>query len=488
MYVGDLHLLNFIHHRDKPGGIFTFPNPSAAQNAFHHCSITPLFHSEQRIDMTGSGDWQKRALQVIPGGVNSPVRAFGAVGGTPVFMRAGNGARLETVEGASLLDYCCSWGPLLFGHAYPPVVEAVQRAAADGTSFGAATPGEVRFAEELCACVPGMDKVRLVNSGTEAVMTALRVARGATGRNRVLKFEGCYHGHSDALLVAAGSGLLTGGIGSSAGVPPGAVADMLVAPYNDVAAVETIVAACGDELAAVIVEPVAGNMGLVPPAPGFLERLRALTARHGIVLIFDEVISGFRLGPTTYGATAGITPDLVCLGKIIGGGLPLGACGGHAELLDHLAPDGPVYQAGTLSGNPLAVAAGLATLAAIRRDPPYDRLAALGRRLADGLARLAAEADTPLAVAQLGGMLTPFFRAGLPNDLVGAKQSDTAAYARYFHAMLDRGLYLPPSQFEVAFLSAAHTEADVDRTLEAAAQALAPLQVKSPIPPALRRW
>ncbi len=423
--------------------------------------------------MTESEHWQERALRVMPGGVNSPVRAFGAVGGVPVFMRAGSGAYLETVDGARLLDFCGSWGPLLAGHAHPAVVEAVCRAAAGGTSFGASTPGEVVFAEMLCERVPGLERVRLVNSGTEAVMSALRLARGATGRTRILKFDGCYHGHADCMLVSAGSGLLSSGIGSSAGVTAVTAAEVLVAPYNDSDAAARIMARYGGETAAVIVEPVAGNMGLVPPRPGFLETLRALTARHGIVLVFDEVISGFRLGPTTYGAQAGVTPDLTCLGKIIGGGLPVGAFGGSAALMAHLSPPGPVYQAGTLSGNPLAVAAGIANLELIDRDPPYARIAGLGRRLADGLERLAAEAGTPLAVARLGGMLTPFFRAGLPSDLAGARQSDTAAYGRFFHAMLERGIYLPPAQFEVAFLSAAHTEADVDRTLEAAAQALA---------------
>ncbi|MBI3985589.1 MAG: glutamate-1-semialdehyde 2,1-aminomutase [Lentisphaerae bacterium] len=413
-----------------------------------------------------------RACRVIPGGVNSPVRAFGSVGGTPVFMASGKGSRLTTVEGRVLVDFCGSWGPLLLGHAHPAVIEAVRKAAAKGTSFGASTPGEVVFAEMLRERIPSLQKVRLVSSGTEAVMSAIRLARGFTGRNKILKFEGCYHGHADYLLVSAGSGLLTGGIGSSAGVTAAAAAEVLVAPFNDPEAVATIVRAQGSELAAVIVEPVAGNMGLVLPEPGFLRTLRNLTAQCGVVLIFDEVISGFRLAATTYGVQSGIVPDLTCLGKIIGGGLPIGAFGGRADIMDKLAPLGPVYQAGTLSGNPLAVAAGIANLATLRKEPPYERLAALGRRLADGLNEAARRAGVTLTAVQLGGMMTPFFMNRAPRNMAEAKASDTRAYAAFFHGMLKRGFYLPPAQFEVSFVSAAHTKAEIEGYIEAAGAVL----------------
>ena len=321
----------------------------------------------------------------MPGGVNSPVRAFNGVGGTPVYMRAGAGARMTTAEGASLLDFCGSWGPLILGHARREVVAAIRRAAGAGTSFGANTEAEVEFAELLCELAPDLDKVRLTSSGTEATMTALRLARGATGRRRILKFDGGYHGHVDALLVSAGSGLLTGGVTSSAGVPESQAADVWVAPYNDLAAVRKITAEFGGELAAIIVEPVAANMGLVAPLPGFLEGLRDAASRCGALLIFDEVITGFRFGPTTYGRIRGIVPDLTCLGKIIGGGMPVGTVGGKAGIMDLLAPLGPVYQAGTLSGNPVAVAAGLTTLKLLRAENPYSAMERLGHRLAAGL-------------------------------------------------------------------------------------------------------
>ncbi|MFA4943907.1 MAG: glutamate-1-semialdehyde 2,1-aminomutase [Lentisphaeria bacterium] len=415
-----------------------------------------------------------RALKVIPGGVNSPVRAFGAVGGTPVYVAAGQGARLTTVEGRELLDFCGSWGPLILGHADPRVVEAVCRAAALGTTFGINTPGEVEFAEQLCAAIPGLDQVRLVSSGTEATMTALRLARGHTGRRKILKFDGCYHGHADYLLVAAGSGLLTHGLAASAGVCPGAVEDVLVAPYNDAAAVADIASRHGADLAAIIVEPIAGNMGLVEPLPGFLAGLRAVADRTGALLIFDEVITGFRLAPTSFGALCGITPDLTCLGKIAGGGLPLGAVGGRREVMQKLAPCGPVYQAGTLSGNPVAVAAGLATLRALRETPPYDAIAARTTHLVCELRKLAAAAGRHLHIASRGGMFTIYFQAGPVHNLADAKRSDTAAHARFFHAMLDQGVYLPPSQFEVAFVSAAHTDRDSETFLAAAAKALTP--------------
>lgn len=414
----------------------------------------------------------ERAKSVIPGGVNSPVRAFNAVGGTPVYVTGGRGARLTTADGRELVDFCGSWGPLILGHAHPGVVEALGEAAAQGTSFGINTPREVVFAETLCGQIPGMDQVRLVNSGTEATMTALRLARGYTGREKILKFDGCYHGHADYLLVSAGSGLLTAGEASSAGVCGSAAVDVLVAPYNDVGAVDDVVAAHGDELAAIIVEPVAGNMGLVPPADGFLAGLRAAADRCGALLLFDEVISGFRLAPTTYGVLCGVAPDLTCLGKIIGGGLPIGAVGGRRDIMETLAPLGPVYQAGTLSGNPVAVAAGLATLNALIDDPPYERLMRLAGMLADGVRAIVADAGIELDVATLGGMFTIFFQPGPVRGLADAKRSDTDAHARFFHAMLEHGIYLPPSQFEVCFVSAAHTEDDIAAFVEAAAQAL----------------
>ncbi len=409
-----------------------------------------------------SQDLFRRAAAVIPGGVNSPVRAFDAVGGRPLYVERGSGATLHTCDGRQLTDYCGSWGPLILGHARPEVVAAIRTAAEAGTSFGINTPGEVEFAELLCSQVPSIQQVRLVSSGTEAVMTALRLARGVTGRSRILKFAGCYHGHGDSLLVAAGSGLLTGGVSSSAGVTAATAADTLVVEYNDLAAVEAVLDHCGGEIAAIIVEPVAGNMGVVRPEPGFLAGLRQAADRCGAVLIFDEVITGFRLAATTCGELFGIRPDLTCLGKIIGGGLPIGAVGGAAELMRQLAPTGPVYQAGTLSGNPVAVAAGLATLKVLIQENPYPGLAALAERLADGLERAASGAGVELRCVQVGGMFTPFFtgQAALA-DLAGVKRCRTGQFAEFFRGMLAAGIYLPPSQFETAFISSAHDEADI---------------------------
>jgi glutamate-1-semialdehyde 2,1-aminomutase len=432
-------------------------------------------HAAAGTDGFDSQTWFERAKRVIPGGVNSPVRAFGAVGGAPVFMTRGKGAVLTTCEGRRLVDFCGSWGPLLLGHAPGALVHAVRSAAADGTSFGACTPREVAFAETLVRMVPSLEKVRLVSSGTEAVMTAIRLARGFTGRRRIIKFEGCYHGHTDALLVAAGSGLLTGGISSSAGVTEAVAAETLVLPYNDSRAVAEAIRQVGADLAAIIVEPVAGNMGLVPPEAGFLEELRRLADQSGAVLIFDEVITGFRLGPTTYGHLAGIRPDLTCLGKIIGGGLPIGAVGGRADIMDKLAPLGPVYQAGTLSGNPVAVAAGQAMLDRLTPDRPYARLAELGARIAEGLNQAAARRGLAFRCAQLGGMFTPFFAAGPLRNLAEIKTCNTAHYAAFFQGMLRRGFYLPPSQFELAFVSAAHTDRQVSAFLKAATAALGDL-------------
>jgi glutamate-1-semialdehyde 2,1-aminomutase len=416
-----------------------------------------------------------RAQRRIPGGVSSPVRAFKAVGGTPLFIRKAEGARVWDADGRAYLDYLGSWGPMILGHAHPAVVEAVQQAAARGTSYGAPCAAEVELAERVARFVPSIEKVRFVSSGTEATMSALRLARGFTGRRKILKLEGCYHGHADGLLVAAGSGVATLAIPGSPGVPEGTVADTLLAPYNNLAALEAVVGAHGDDLAALIVEPVAGNMGVVTPHRGYLEALRDVTRKAGALLIFDEVITGFRLGLGGAQQANGVTPDLTCLGKILGGGLPVGAYGGRAEIMGRVAPDGPVYQAGTLSGNPLAMAAGCATLDVLTRPGSYERLEALTTRLQVGLARAAQAAGVLVTVNRVGSMLTPFFCRGPVTDYASAKASDTARFARFFHGMLERGVYLPPAQFEAAFVSLAHTEVDVDRTVEAAAETLSGL-------------
>lgn len=425
--------------------------------------------------MNTSQHWYARGCRVIPGGVNSPVRAFQAMGGNPVVVQSGSGCMLRTVEGDELTDYCGSWGPLILGHAHPEVVAAVQKAAAAGMSFGIHTAAEVEFAELLCAMAPAIEKVRLVNSGTEAVMTALRLARGVTGRRAILKFDGCYHGHADAMLTAAGSGLLTGGINTSDGIPEGVAGDVYVAPYNDLQAVHAIVDAHGDDLACMIVEPVAGNMGLTLPENGFLEGLRQAADRCGAVLIFDEVITGFRLGPFPYAEICGIRPDLTTLGKIIGGGLPIGAVGGRAELMDALAPAGKVYQAGTLSGNPVAVAAGRTTLDILRRDNPYPALESLTETLCRGVRDAAATHGVAMHAVRCGSMFTLFFREHPVRNLNDAKQCDTAAHAAFFHAMLKNKIYFPPSQFETAFLSTAHSQSEVDALITAADRSLARL-------------
>jgi glutamate-1-semialdehyde 2,1-aminomutase len=412
------------------------------------------------------------AQRVIPGGVNSPVRAFRSVGGDPFFVARGEGARLWDVDGRSYIDFVGSWGPLILGHAPSGVVEAVAAAAARGTSYGAPTPGEVELAELVTAAYPSMEMVRLVSSGTEAAMSALRVARGATGRDVLVKFEGGYHGHADSLLVKAGSGGATFGVPDSGGVPGALAALTLTVAFNDLDAVRDLFRRRGGEIAAVIVEPVAGNMGVVPPRPGFLEALREETARHGALLIFDEVITGFRVAFGGAQARYGVRPDLTCLGKIIGGGLPVGAYGGARRIMEHVSPLGSVYQAGTLSGNPLAVAAGLATLRALTDTSVYTRLEALGARLEQGMRGAAEKHGVPVTVNRVGSMLTTFFTPGPVTDYASAKRSDAERYGRFFRGMLERGVYVAPSQFEAAFVSLAHTEADVDAAARAATEAL----------------
>jgi len=412
------------------------------------------------------------AGRVIPGGVNSPVRAFRGVGGEPFFVAHGKGARIWDVDGRSYLDFLGSWGPLILGHAAAPVVAAVTEAAARGTSYGAPTGLEVEMAEAITRAFPSVELVRLVSSGTEAAMSAIRLARGATGRPYLVKFDGCYHGHADSLLVKAGSGGATFSIPDSAGVPGPLAQLTLTAPFNDLDAVRALFRERGREIAAVIVEPVAGNMGVVPPRPGFLEGLREITLAYESVLIFDEVITGFRIAYGGAQELYGVRADLTCLGKVIGGGLPVGAYGGSRKLMSHVAPLGGVYQAGTLSGNPLAVAAGLATLAELRKPDVYRRLEVLGSELERGLRSAADQARVPLTVNRVGSMLTGFFCGGPVTDYASAKAADTKRYARYFHEMLARGVFLAPSQFEAAFVSLAHTDADIALAGRAAAQAL----------------
>ncbi len=417
----------------------------------------------------------ERSKRVIPGGVNSPVRAFRSVGGSPVFVRSGSGATFTDVDGNTYVDYVMSWGPLILGHAYPAVIEAVQRAATLGTSYGAPTEAESELAELVIEMVPSVEKVRFCSSGTEATMSALRLARGFTGRNRVIKFAGCYHGHGDAFLISAGSGALTNGVPDSPGITPGVAADTLVVEFNDLDAVRAAFAAHPGQIAAVIIEPVVGNMGLVLPAPGFLAGLRELTRADGAVLIFDEVMTGFRVSRGGVQGRDGILPDLTTLGKVIGGGLPVGAFGGRAEIMAALSPEGPVYQAGTLSGNPLAMAAGIATLRALRDDSIYAHLETIGTRLIDGLAKVFVRHGVPHTTARAGSMFGFFFAPGPVTNLTSAKTADVARFGKFFHGMLDRGVYLAPSQFEAGFLSAAHSEAQIDETIAAADTTLAEL-------------
>ena len=408
------------------------------------------------------------AQQLIPGGVNSPVRAFRSVGGQPRFIARAKGSRLYDVDANTYIDYVLSWGPMILGHAEPSVVRAVKKAAGLGTSYGAPTRLEVLLAKEIQAAFPSMEKIRLVSSGTEAVMSAIRAARGFAKRDGVLKFEGCYHGHSDYLLAKAGSGLATLGIPDSPGVPTDFVKHTLTAPYNDLRTVQRLIRDHHDQLACVILEPIAGNMGVVPPAPDFLSGIRQLTADNNIVLIFDEVISGFRVNYGGAQALYGIKPDLTVLGKIIGGGLPVGAYGGRKEIMDLIAPSGPVYQAGTLSGNPLAVTAGLATLKQLRAKGTYKTLEDRSAQLAKGIGEAAKKAGVPLTQTRVGSMLTGFFTPGPVVDWNSASQSDTRRYGTFFHRMLEQGIYLAPSQFEAAFLSTAHSSQDIEKTIKAA--------------------
>ena len=420
-----------------------------------------------------SADWIARANESIPGGVNSPVRAYKAVGTHPVFVERASGSKVYDIDGNEYIDYVSSYGPLILGHAHPDIVAAIRDAAARGTSFGAPTQGEVALAEAIIEAVPSIEKVRLVNSGTEATMSALRLARAATGRRKIVKFSGCYHGHVDALLIEAGSGAATLGIPSSPGVTESQASETLIAPYNDVEGVRRLVAEHGDEIAAVIVEPVAGNMGVVPPAGGYLEALRSLTRQCGALLIFDEVITGFRVAYGGAQALYGIEPDLTCLGKIIGGGLPVGAYGGRRDLMDQMAPQGPVYQAGTLSGNPLCVAAGLATLGLLRSrgDAFYQELETKSAALTQGIATVAKEAGVALTTTRVGSLNGWFLTDGPITDYASVARSDAEGFAVFFRKMLSLGIYLAPSQFEAVFVSSAHSDADIDKTVAAAREA-----------------
>lgn len=425
------------------------------------------------MNFSRSQEVYQEAVQVIPGGVNSPVRAFGAVGDYPIFIDHGQGSKVTDVDGNDLIDYVCSWGPLILGHGRPEIKEAMAQAIEKGTTFGMPTAIEVEMAERITRLVDSIEKVRMVSSGTEATMSAIRLARGYTGRDKIVKFRGCYHGHVDSLLIEAGSGALTFGVPSSPGVPAKAAEDTLLAEYNDLASVEALFEAHGDQIAGVILEPIAGNMGLVPPVDGFLQGLRDITQQHGALLIFDEVISGFRVGLGGAQALYGVRPDLTCFGKIIGGGLPVGAFGGRADIMDHISPAGPVYQAGTLSGNPLAMAAGLKTLELLEKEAPFQAMEEKMARLAQGLRDVAAKHKVPVFVRQLGSLMTVFFNDNEVTTYAQAQASDTEAFGIFFQAMLQEGVHLPPAQFECWFISAVHSDADIEHTLAAADRAFA---------------
>ncbi len=414
----------------------------------------------------------RQACQLLPGGVDSPVRAFGAVGGHPLFMARGSGSKIYDVDGNEYIDYVCSWGPLILGHASPGVIAGLTRVIGEGTSFGAPTEREVILAGLVVEALPAMDRVRFVNSGTEAAMSAIRVARAFTGRKKIIKFAGGYHGHADSFLVQAGSGALTLGMPSSPGVPPEIGGLTIVLPYNSLAAVEDALQRWGDDVAAVIVEPVAANMGVVPPAPGWLAGLRQLTMSSGCLLIFDEVITGFRIAYGGAQSLYGVAPDLTCLGKIIGGGLPVGAYGGRADVMKLVAPEGPVYQAGTLSGNPAAMQAGIETLKQLQQAGVYEQLEEKGSYLESGLQEAAAAAGIPVSINRVGSLLSLFFCGNPVRDLDSALAADQDRFAQYFHSMLSQGIYLPPSQFESLFISLVHSRSDLDRTMDAARQAL----------------
>jgi glutamate-1-semialdehyde 2,1-aminomutase len=412
-----------------------------------------------------------RAQERIPGGVNSPVRAFRSVGGTPLFIKSGSGSRILDVDGKSYIDYVCSWGPLVLGHCHAKVQAALRSQITRGTSFGAPTENEVILAEIIAGAVPSIKKVRLVNSGTEAAMSAIRLARAFTGQNKIIKFDGCYHGHVDGLMVKAGSGIATLGLPDSPGVQPQDCGSTISIPYNDIEIVRHVLELNRSEIAAIIIEPVAGNMGTVPPEHGFLQKLRKLTREHGVLLIFDEVITGFRLSYGGAQELLNVKPDLTCLGKIIGGGLPIGAYGGHQEIMKWIAPQGPVYQAGTLSGNPLAVAAGIAALKVLNKAANYAKLERMTAKLVSGLRKAAEYACVPVQINSIGSMFTVFFASAPVTNFETAKASDTKRYAKFFHAMLQGGVYFPPSQFEACFLSLAHTGRDIKDTIEAAKNA-----------------
>lgn len=420
--------------------------------------------------MTSNADLFERACRHIPGGVNSPVRAFGSVGGTPRFIQRAEGPWVWDAEGTQYIDYVGSWGPAILGHAHPDVIKAVQESATHGLSFGAPTAGEVELAELICQLLPSIEKVRLVSSGTEATMSAIRLARGYTGRNKIIKFEGCYHGHADSLLVKAGSGLLTFGNPTSAGVPAEFIQHTLVLNFNDIEGVKAAFAQHADDIACVIVEPVAGNMNLIKPVPGFLETLREQCTEHGSVLIFDEVMTGFRAGAKGVQGITGIRPDMTTLAKVIGGGMPVGAFGGKAEIMDCIAPLGSVYQAGTLSGNPVAVAAGLVTLKLLQEPGVYDQLEKQTRILAEGLAERARAAGHAFSSDYVGGMLGLYFTDSVPTSFAEVSKSDTQKFNRFFHGMLDAGVYLAPSAYEASFVSLTHDDAIVAQTLKAAEQ------------------